>query len=339
MSTEHNVSILSGTSVIKNLDKKKYDIFPIYISKDGNWYKYIKDIKKIDILQIGEFPNELELISNVFEYLSNMDVVFPVLHGLNGEDGTIQGMLELIGVPYVGCRVLGSSICMDKVYTKAILKSADIRQVKYMYIKKLKKGYKYIDDKFNYINCDIKYICDKAVKLIGFPMFIKPSNSGSSVGINKASNISELIKYVECASKYDNKILIEQAVNARELECAALGSDTVNISCIGEVLSGDEFYSYDAKYKNSSSRVVIPANITKDEELNIKSIAKKVFYALDCKGLSRIDFFIDNTDNSIYVNEVNTMPGFTDISMYPKLLEKTGIPYKEVLTKLIELAM
>ena len=317
VSTEHNVSILSGTSVIKNLDKKKYDIFPIYISKDGNWYKYIKDIKKIDILQIGEFPNELELISNVFEYLSNMDVVFPVLHGLNGEDGTIQGMLELIGVPYVGCRVLGSSICMDKVYTKAILKSADIRQVKYMYIKKLKKGY----------------------KLIGFPMFIKPSNSGSSVGINKASNISELIKYVECASKYDNKILIEQAVNARELECAALGSDTVNISCIGEVLSGDEFYSYDAKYKNSSSRVVIPANITKDEELNIKSIAKKVFYALDCKGLSRIDFFIDNTDNSIYVNEVNTMPGFTDISMYPKLFENSGIKYSKLLDKLIDIAI
>lgn len=336
VSTEHNVSILSGASVLKNLDDSKYDIFPIYISKEGIWYKSVKDL---DTIKLENMSNGLECIDNIFQYLKQMDVVFPVLHGLYGEDGTIQGLLKLINVPYVGCDVLSSSICMDKVYTKQIFKSANIPQVKYMYVKRTKEGYKYIDEEFNEINCDIKYICNKAIELIGFPMFIKPSNSGSSVGINKATKKQELIKYIKYASRYDSKILIEQGINARELECAVLGNDTVEISCIGEILSGDEFYSYDSKYKNNSSKTIIPADISDVEEKYIKDLVKRVFTSLDCRGLSRIDFFLDKDSKNIYVNEINTMPGFTDISMYPKLFEHFGIGYTELLDRLINLAI
>ena len=228
---------------------------------------------------------------------------------------------------------------MDKVYTKIILNQAKINQVKYAYIRKFVDKYVYIDENFNENVNSLDDVMKNINKKLEFPVFVKPSNSGSSVGISKANNIEELKKAIEVAAKYDNKILIEQGIEARELECAILGNEEVKASCVGEILPAEDFYSYDAKYKNDNSRVVINAEITKDQEKEIKEIAIKAFKALDCKGLARVDFFIDKKTEKIYLNEINTMPGFTEISMYPKLWKHSGISYSDLLDNLIKLAL
>lgn len=338
ISTEHDVSVVSGTSVIENLDKEKYEIYPIYISKDGKWYRYIKQIKEIKTLEINQDIEELEEIGDVIGYLSKMEVIFPVLHGLGGEDGTVQGIFELIKVPYVGCGVLASSVGMDKVYSKIIFDKANINQAKYEYIRKNKENYIYIDKEFNEKICKIEEICNIVDEKLQYPIFVKPSNSGSSVGINKVKNKEELKNAIEYAGKYDNKILIEQGINGREIECAVLGNEEVIASCVGEVLSAEEFYSYEAKYTNQQSKTVIPANLDEDISNEIRKQAIKAFKSIDGKGLSRVDFFVEKETNKIYINEINTLPGFTKISMYPKLFEQVGISYKELLDKLIDLS-
>ena len=319
-STEHNVSVVSGTSVIKNLDKSKYEILPIYIDKDGIWYEYTKDIEEIDVLQIEEEIKELKRIDNVLELLKKQDVIFPVLHGLNGEDGTIQGLFEMIKKPYVGCKVLASSACMDKVYTKVILEKAGINQAKSEYIRKFKDKYIYIDKSFNEKICNLDEVCKILETKLNYPMFIKPSNSGSSVGISKAKNYEELKKAIEYASKFDKKILVEEEIKGHEVECAVLGNEDVIASFVGEIKAADEFYSFDAKYKNQESKTFIPADIPDSIQEEIRKQAIKAFKAVDGKGLSRVDFFVEKDTNRIYLNEINTMPGFTKISMYPKLL-------------------
>lgn len=338
-STEHDVSVVSGTSVIKNIDKKKYEIYPIYIEKDGTWYTYDKEPEEIDILKIGEEIKEKTKIQNIIEYLKKMDVIFPVLHGLDGEDGSIQGMVEMFGIPYVGCGILASSIGLDKAYTKIIFEKSNIKQAKYEYIRKFKDKYIHIDKEFNEEIFDLEEITEKIVKSLKFPMFIKPSNFGSSVGISKAENKQELKEAIKLAEKYDKKILIEQGINGREVECAVLGNEEVISSCVGEIKPADEFYSYDAKYKNSESKVNIPAEIPQELSEKIRKFAEKAFKAINGKGLARVDFFIEKETNEIYINEINTMPGFTEISMYPKLFEKSGIKYSEILSKLIELVL
>lgn len=342
MSTEHDVSIVSGTSVIKNLNKEKYEVYPIYIDKNGDWYEYTKKVESIEILQVGDKVTEIKSISNPINYLKNMDVVFPVLHGLYGEDGTIQGLLELLKIPYVGCRVLGSSICMDKVYTKVILEKAGIPQADFLYIKAIKNQditeFKYINSKFEEQTVDIEEISKIIENTIHFPVFVKPSNSGSSVGVHKAGNKQELEKALLDASKYDAKILLEEEIAGREVECAVLGNEDIKSTCVGEILSAENFYTFDAKYKNSNSRTVIPAEIGEEKQREIQKLAEKAFKAVDAKGLSRVDFFIRNSDNKVYINEINTLPGFTQISMYPKLWEACGLSYTELLDKLIEIA-
>lgn len=337
-SMEHSVSIVSGTSVIANLDKNKYDIYPIYISKKGLFYKYTKDIKDIKPLKVGDTIKELETIPNIFEYLKSMDVIFPVLHGLFGEDGTLQGFLDIVGKPYVGCGVLASSLCMDKIYTKILFERAGINTAKGLYIKKYKDDYKYIDNNFNEYIFKEDILIKKIINELSLPVFIKPSRGGSSVGVNKAKTKSELIKYIKEAFKYDSKVLIEEVIIGREVECAVLGNEELVVSCVGEVLSTEEFYTYASKYQNSSSKTVIPANINNDLMESIRSVAKKAYIACDCRGFSRIDFFIENNTNKIIINEINTLPGFTEISMYPKLIGNLGISYTELLDKLIELA-
>lgn len=339
MSTEHDVSITSGTSVIKNLDKGKYEIYPIYIDKDGKWYEYSKNIDEIDILQVGEEIEEKILITNPIEYLQECDVIFPVLHGLYGEDGTIQGMLELLKKPYVGCKVLGSSICMDKAYAKIIFNKAGINQAKYVYVKKEKENFVYIDKQFNEKHYNLEEIAEITEKELEYPVFVKPSNSGSSVGIKKAHNKEELIEAIKYAGNFDSKILIEQNIEGREVECAVLGNDDVKASCVGEILPTEDFYTFDAKYKNAESRVVIPAEIPENISEEIRKTAIKAFKATDCKGLSRVDFFIENNTNRVIINEINTLPGFTQISMYPKLWESMGFNYTKLLDKLVELAL
>lgn len=336
MSTEHDISVVSATSVIESLNKEKYDIYPIYIDSEGNWYKYTKKVNDIKILELNETLNEIELIKEPIKILKKMDVAFPVLHGLYGEDGTIQGLLELIKVPYVGCKVLASAVSMDKAYTKIILERAGLKQVKYEYVKKFENTYKYFDNEFNEEELKLDELCVKITNNLNFPMFIKPSNSGSSVGIKKAKSLEELKEAIIFAGKFDEKILIEEGINAKEVECAVLGGNNVQTSCIGEILPAEDFYSYEAKYTNSESKVIIPAKISNKIAEKIKAYAIKAFKAVDGSGLARVDFFIEKETNEIFINEINTMPGFTKISMYPKLWEASGVSYSDLLDKLID---
>ena len=325
MSTENEVSVKSATSVINNLDKEKYEIFQIYIDKQGKWFEY----------------NTNTPIENIIEYLKNMDVVFPVLHGLYGEDGTIQGMLELIKVPYVGCGIIASSTGMDKTYTKIIFEKANINQAKHIYIKD------YNGEKATLVEADLeerKISLDEIIKLtnekLKFPLFIKPSRSGSSVGVNKAENNKELKEDIIEAFKFDSKVLIEQGIKGKEVECAVLGNSKIGVeaSRVGEILSAEDFYTFDAKYENQDSKTVIPASITEEQQEEIRRLASKAFRAIDGNGLSRVDFFVEET-GKVYLNEINTMPGFTNISMYPKLMEDFGYSYGGLLDKLIEIAL
>ena len=336
MSTENEVSVVSAGSILENIDREKYEVFPIYIDKEGKWYKYIEDGRK---KVLGEKVENIVEIENIISYIQRLDVIFPVLHGLYGEDGTIQGLFELLKIPYVGCKVLASSVGMDKVYTKIVFEKAGINQTPYEYVRKYKNKYIYVDKNFDEKILDLKEIAKKITEKLEFPMFIKPSNSGSSVGVKKAENEKELIENIEYAASFDNKILIEQGVIGKEVECAVLGNEKVIASCVGEIKAADEFYSYDAKYKNEESKTEIPANISEEISEEIRKEAIKAFKAIDGKGLSRVDFFVENKTNRIIINEINTMPGFTDISMYPKMFAKSGISYEKLITNLIELAL
>lgn len=317
-STEHDISEMSAKSVIENLNKEKYEVHEIYINKYGKWFE--------------NKNGQIEEIYNLLWTLKELDVVFPVLHGKYGEDGTIQGMLEMLGIPYVGCGVLASAIGMDKAYTKIIFERAGIPQTKYIYIRKRENGYYMVNDNFEEEELKIEKITSK----LKFPMFVKPSNSGSSVGVKKVTTIEELKSAIENAQQYDNKILIEEEIVGKEVECAILEDEKINVSTVGEIKSAEEYYSFDAKYNIPESKTIIPAEIANDEAQRIKELAIKAFKAIDGKGLARVDFFIENETNKIYINEINTMPGFTQISMYPKLFENIGIGYTELLDKLIE---
>ena len=339
MSTEHDVSIVSGMSVIKNLNKEKYEIYPLYIDEGGNWYKYTKNVNEVEIPKVGDKVDSIEELDNPIKYLKNMDCVFPVLHGLYGEDGTIQGLFELIKVPYVGCKVLASSISMDKAYTKVIFEKAGLNQANYVYIRENKGKYIYVDKDFTETVYTLEELADRIDKQQKYPMFVKPSNSGSSVGINKAKTKEELKNAIEYAAKFDKKILVEEGINGREVECAVLGNEDVIAACVGEILSAEEFYSFDSKYNNSQSLTVIPANLPKEISEEIRKQAVKAFKAVNGSGLSRVDFFVERDTNRIIINEINTMPGFTTISMYPKLFEGIGIEYADLLDKIIELAI
>lgn len=332
MSTENEVSCMSAVSVMNNLNKERYNICPIYIDKNGSWFK-IESYEKV-----GDLEEKVE-IDNIVELLKTFDVVFPVLHGLYGEDGTIQGMFELFKIPYIGCKVLASSVGMDKVYTKIIFDKANINQAKYTYIRKYKENYIYIEDDFEECILTIDEVVKKIVENQKFNMFVKPSNSGSSVGISKVTNEEELKTAIIEASKFDSKILIEEGIVGREVECAVLGNEDVISSCIGEVKAADAFYSYDAKYNNDESKTMIPAEISKEKSDEIRKLAVKAFKAIDGRGLSRVDFFIENETEKVYINEINTLPGFTNISMYPMLFGHVGIGYAELLDRLIELAI
>lgn len=336
MSTENEVSVVSASSILENLDKEKYDIYPIYISKEGDWWKHdINEQKK----EFGAKIALKEKIENVTEYLKRLDVVFPVLHGKYGEDGTIQGMLEMLKIPYVGCHVLSASVGMDKVYSKIIFEKAGLNQAKYEYIRKYKNNYIYVDSKMNETIVTIEEAVELICKNLSFPMYVKPSNFGSSVGINKSTNKEELLKHIEYASNCDNKILIEQQIVGQEVECAVLGNEEVIASCIGEVLADNQFYTYDEKYKSKQPNTRIPANLPEEVAEEIKKQAIKAFKSIDGKGLSRVDFFVEKQTNKIYINEINTLPGFTSISMYPKLFEKSGISYQRLLDKIIKFAI
>lgn len=318
VSTEHEVSISSYESIVNNIDKDKYEITSFYISKDGTWFTDGKRTK------------------DVFNSLKEMNCVFPILHGKNGEDGNIAGMLEIIGVSYVGCKTLSSAICMDKVITKKLLEKANISVAKYMFIKKLNDNFYWVQDNYDYVLLD-KEILDLSVStILNYPVVVKPSRSGSSVGVSVANDYLELENAINEASIYDDKILIEEFIDGKELEVAVLGNNDLTVSNIGQVIPDEIVYSYNSKYKKNSKTVVLNT-IEEKLESKIKNIVLTTYKVLDCSGLARVDMFL--IGNEILVNEVNTMPGFTSISMYPKLMESINISYTDLIDRLISLSM
>ncbi len=329
-STENEVSRMSATNIYKNINKN-HEVSVVGINKEGVWYKLTTD----DFIS-DNWLNGAKKITDVFSFLKKFDVAFPVLHGKWGEDGTIQGLLELNNVPYVGMKVLGSAIGLDKVYTKIVLQNYDIKMVPYLYVrKKSDESFVIINDNFE----EEADILNKVNEKLTYPVFVKAANGGSSVGCFKVNNENDLMEKIKEASVYDEKILIEQAINARELEVAILGTEDIIVSKVGEVLPHGEFYTYDSKYNDKSSNVQIPAKISAEDMAYIRRTAKKIFKILDGHGLSRCDFFKDKDTGEIYFNEINTMPGFTDISMYPMLINETGIDSATLIDKLLLLAL
>lgn len=311
-SFEHDVSIKSAKSIIDNIDNSKYDITLIYITKDNIWYLFNDNISKINDLSNCNIIK----IDNIIEKLNDVDTVFNIIHGNTSEDGKLQGLFDLFNIKYVGSDLLTNAICYDKEYTKIILNNYNIPVVDYYVIHNKKE-----------LN---------NIKEIEYPVIIKPCTSGSSIGINVANNKKELNKYVNEAFKYSNKLLIEKFIKARELECSILNiNNKLHISTIGEIKYNSLFYDYDSKYVNDS-QLLIPAILNDNISLLIKDYVKTIVKVLNIKGLSRIDFLYDEENNKVYLMEVNTIPGFTDISMYPKLLEYDKIEYKKLISLLIE---
>ena len=332
-STEHIISRMSCTSVLKNIHKDHYDMTLVGIDLDGNWY--ILNQNQEDLTQ-DSWLDQSTPVEDVYGLLKEYDVVYPILHGMYGEDGTIQGLFELAQVPYVGCRVLGSSVSMDKIYTKKILETVGIPQVKSLYVKKRYDGkLVVVDEKFNESDDILNIVKEK----LGFPCFIKASNSGSSVGCYRVDQEEMLMDKLTEAAKYDRKIVVEEYIDCIELETAVLGNDDPIVSRVGQIMPHGEFYTFESKYEDEESKTCIPALVSQDIQDQIREYALKVFKAVDGHGLSRVDFFLDKKTNKIYLNEINTMPGFTKISMYPQLMEDFGISYSELIDRLIDLAM
>lgn len=332
-SSEHIISRMSCTSVLNNLNKEKYDLTLVGIDLDGNWY-YL-DTNQSDLSSDTWLENS-KLVNDVYGLLKSQDVAFPVLHGLYGEDGTIQGLFELARLPYVGCRVLGSSVSMDKIYTKKILDTVGIPQVKSVYVKKrYDDKLVIVTDQFDEIYNVKEYIDEQ----LGMPCFIKASRSGSSVGCYRCDSKEELIDKLTEAAKYDRHIVVEKCIDCIELETAVLGNDDVIVSRVGQIMPHGEFYTFESKYEDEESKTCIPALVDQDIQEKIRAYAIKAFKAVDGHGLSRVDFFLDKKTNKVYLNEINTMPGFTKISMYPQLMDDFGISYSELLDHLIKLAV
>ena len=340
-SAEHEISLLSARSVINAMDKNKYDIVLIGIEKSGEWFLHenidqcLKNADNPKLIQIQNAKESVALVpkelGNPFVSLSSrqgigepLDVVFPVLHGTYGEDGTIQGLLKLANIPFVGAGVLGSAVAMDKDVMKRLLKEANIPIAKFITVSSFQaKKIKFAEIK-------------EKIKL---PLFIKPANLGSSVGISKVKNESEFYEKLNFAFQFDHKVLIEEYIPGREIECSVLGNENPIVSLPGEIIPHHEFYSYEAKYLDpNGAHFEIPAKLTSSEIQQIQEYAIKAYQALCCEGMARVDIFLTQ-DGQIFLNEINTLPGFTSISMYPKMWEASGLPYSSLIDKLIELAI
>lgn len=322
MSNEKDISIKSCECIYKEIDKNKYDVTLIYMDSFGNFHEVE-----------NTYLENKKIIENVFEFLKSFDVIFPVLHGKYGEDGTVQGMLEILKIKYVGCNVLSSSICMDKVFTKYVFEKAGFNQAKYEWIK-------YKDEKVIYVdkNLEEQIIDFDNLELIisnnlKYPVYVKPSNSGSSIGISKVNDKNELLEGIKLASSTDEKIIFEEEIIGRELEVAILESDELIVSEVGEILTDNNFYDFDKKYNNFVENTCITKNLSDITINKLQKSALKAFNAVSANGLSRVDFFLK--DDKIYINEINTMPGFTAISMYPKLFENKNLSITELIDILI----
>ncbi len=337
-SSEHDVSLVSAGSVISNIDASKYNIYMIGITKKGEWYLYegpFSELPDDGWLSAGRLTKacvspDREVHGIIVERETGaetirIDVAFPVLHGKNGEDGTVQGLFQLAGIPFVGCDMTSSAVSMDKIFTNTVADRNGIAQAKWESITK----YEYESGE--------KKLEDIAARL-GFPIFVKPANAGSSVGISKAHDAAELKAALDLALQHDTRILFEEFIDAYECECAVLGNDDLFTGVVGQITPANEFYDYDAKYSNAASILNIPALVPEETRNEIADAAKRTFKALGCSGFARVDFFVTKADGRVLFNEINTIPGFTSISMYPKMIEAAGISYSELCDRLISLA-
>ena len=340
MSPEHEVSLRSAESVLNNIDQEKYNVFPVGITKDGDWiYFGGKDYSMLPAGTWKECPeNRRAAISPVrgqglltFEgdcvVRELIDVVFPVLHGENGEDGAMQGLLQLAGIPYVGPHISASAVAMDKTLTKLVIDQAGVPQAAWHLVRR------------NDMQHHMDHVIAALEAKFAYPMFVKPAGTGSSVGVSKAADRIALENALLEAGKFDDKVLVEEFIHGREIEVAVMGNDNPVASICGEIDSGADFYDYEAKYVTDTSTAYIPARIDEDVQEIVREAAVKVYQAIGCQGLSRVDFFVTYEGNRVVFNEINTLPGFTSISMYPKLFAASGIPYNEIIDNLLNLAM
>jgi D-alanine-D-alanine ligase len=337
-SAEHKVSLQTALAVINALDHSKFDIHPIYITEQGEWVRgkqisgTVDNIKMLELKKEDQVMSPVALNTDLFPATrtvkeeEKIDVVFPLLHGPNGEDGTVQGLLEIMNIPYVGNGVLASAAGMDKVIMKNLFAQAGLPQAKYVHF--IRSEWEKAPEA----------VYEKVEAELGYPCFVKPANLGSSVGISKCKHRGELEKAFEEAFEYDRKIIIEEAIVGREIEVGILGNDDPIVSVAGEIVPKKEFYDYKAKYEDGNTALIIPAEITEEEYQTIKEMALKAFKAIDGAGLVRADFFLTN-EGKAYINEVNTMPGFTPYSMFPLLWKHSGISYPQLIEKLVQLAM
>ena len=340
ISPEHEVSLRSAEAVLNNIDKEKYNIFPVGITKEGDWILFKSD--DYSLLPSGAWKNHPEnrraAISPVrgqgllsFEgdcvVRERIDVVFPVLHGENGEDGAMQGLLQMAGIPYVGPHVAASAVAMDKTLTKLVVDHAGVPQAAWKLVRR------------NELRNHMENTLTALENRFSYPMFVKPAGTGSSVGVSKAADREALRVALEHAAKFDDKILVEEFIHGREIEVAVMGNENPVASVAGEIDSGADFYDYDAKYITDTSVAYIPARIPEDVEEVVRDAAVKVYSAIGCQGLSRVDFFVTYEENRVVFNEINTLPGFTSISMYPKLFAASGIEYSDLIDELLKLAM
>ena len=339
MSPEHEVSLRSAEAVLNNIDHNKYHVFPVGITKEGDWILFTgKDYSMLPSGEWKNFPkNRRAAISPVrgqgllsFEgdcvVRERIDVVFPVLHGENGEDGAMQGLLKLAGIPYVGPHVAASAVAMDKTLTKLVVDHAGVPQAAWQLVRR--------GDLSNHVENTL----DLLQLRFRYPMFVKPAGTGSSVGVSKAADRDGLRKALEAAAEFDEKILVEEFIHGREIEVAVMGNENPVASICGEIDSGADFYDYDAKYITDTSTAYIPARIPEDVGEIVREAAVKVYSAIGAQGLSRVDFFVTYEENRVVFNEINTLPGFTSISMYPKLFAASGIPYSQLIDELLRLA-
>ena len=340
ISPEHEVSLRSAESVLNNMDPNKYNIFPVGITKDGGWVLYTgTDYSLLPTGEWRDYPgNRRAAISPVrgqgllsFEgdcvVRERIDVVFPVLHGENGEDGAMQGLLQMAGIPYVGPHVAASAVAMDKTLTKLVADKAGIVQADWYLVRRSE-----LENRVDHVIAALE-------ARFSYPVFVKPAGTGSSVGVSKATDRESLEAALIAASVYDEKILVEEFIHGREVEVAVMGNENPVASVCGEIDSGAEFYDYDAKYVTDTSTAYIPARIPEDTEEEVRDAAVRIYSAIGCQGLSRVDFFVTYEDNRVVFNEINTLPGFTSISMYPKLFAASGIAYGQLIDALINLAL
>ena len=339
VSSEHEVSRMSVTSILENLSNERYEVHMVGITKEGRWLLYtgpVEDILSGAWEQGPVTPAFLSPDPSVHGLVAlrdgkaetiHVDVIFPALHGKNGEDGTIQGLFQLSGIPYVGCDTESSAICMDKAVTHSLLSSADIEQAHYLW---------FYADRFDAAPDTIK---NKIQARLDFPVFVKPSNAGSSVGVSKVERFEDLNQAIRKAAREDKKVVVEEGITGQEVEVAVLGNRDCDASIVGEIGASAQFYDYDDKYINGTSQLYIPARIPQEVSEKIRQTAVRAYRLLGCSGLARVDFFVTAGDNRVILNEINTLPGFTSISMYPKLWMAMGLSYGELLDKLIELAL